>query len=66
MSEPVVLTEIDPRGVATIFLNRPEVNNAYNGAMIRALLDAANKLITDKSVRTIVLRGNGRHFMLFM
>ena len=62
MSEPVVLTEIDPRGVATISLNRPEVNNAYNGAMIQALLDAAKKLITDKSVRTIVLRGNGRHF----
>ncbi len=62
MSEPVVLTKIDPRGVATIFLNRPEVNNAYNGAMIQALLDAANKLIMDKSVRIIVLRGNGRHF----
>ena len=62
MSEPVVLTEIDPRGVATISLNRPEVNNAYNSTMIQALLDAGKELITNKTVRIIKLRGNGRHF----
>jgi methylglutaconyl-CoA hydratase len=62
MSEPVVLTEIDARGIATVTLNRPEVNNAYNGEMIKALLDGGAQLAADDSVRMIVLRGNGRHF----
>src|SRR5438552_4023132 len=29
-----VLWDVDARGVATVTLNRPEVNNAYDGAMI--------------------------------
>jgi len=62
MSEPVVLTEIDARGIATVTLNRPEVNNAYNGEMIEALLAGGAGLAADDNVRMIVLRGNGRHF----
>lgn len=62
MTEPVVLTDIDARGVATVRLNRPDVNNAYNGEMIQALLDGAGALAADPAVRVIVLRGNGRHF----
>lgn len=62
MSEPVVLTDIDARGVATVTLNRPDVNNAYNGEMIEALLDGGARLAADDGVRVIVLRGNGRHF----
>ena len=62
MSEPVVLTDIDERGIATVTLNRPEVNNAYNGDMIQALMDNTAALAADDKVRVIVLRGNGRHF----
>lgn len=62
MSEPVVLMDIDSRGIATVTLNRPEVNNAYNGEMIEALLAGADTLGRDERVRVIVLRGNGRHF----
>lgn len=62
MSEPVVLTDIDARGIATVTLNRPEVNNAYNGEMIEVLLAGAKALGADDRVRIIVLRGNGRHF----
>ena len=62
MTKPVVLTEIDARGIATVSLNRPEVNNAYNGEMIEALLSGAQELGRDTRVRVIVLRGNGRHF----
>ena len=36
MTEPV-LVDIDRRGVATVTLNRAEVNNAYDGALIAAL-----------------------------
>ena len=37
MTDPVVLCDIDARGVATVTFNRPEVNNAYNGAMLDEL-----------------------------
>ena len=61
-----VLLEVDDRGVATVTLNRPEVNNAYDEAMLRgvhAAVDAAEaSLATDSPVRCVVLRGNGRHF----
>ncbi|MHA1164075.1 MAG: enoyl-CoA hydratase-related protein [Alphaproteobacteria bacterium] len=62
MSEPVVLSEVDARGVATVRLNRPEVNNAYNGDMIDALNEGIEALSKDDAVRVIVIRGNGRHF----
>ncbi|MGE4221231.1 MAG: enoyl-CoA hydratase-related protein [Alphaproteobacteria bacterium] len=62
MSEPVVLTEVDARGVGTVTLNRPEVNNAYNGDVILGLIDAFGRLAADDACRIVVLRGNGRHF----
>ena len=61
-SEPVVLCATDARGVATVTLNRPQVNNAYNGDMIATLLDAFGALAADDAVRLVVLRGNGPHF----
>src|SRR3954468_15434069 len=57
-----VLWDIDPRGVATVTLNRPEVNNAYNGAMIDGLLAALDALGTVPDLRVVVLNGNGKHF----
>lgn len=61
-----VLLEVDERGVASVTLNRPEVNNAYDEAMLRGVHDAVDaaeaSLATDAPVRCVVLRGNGRHF----
>jgi methylglutaconyl-CoA hydratase len=57
-----VLWDIDARGVATVTLNRPEVNNAYDGAMIDGLLAALDALGATKGLRAVVLRGNGKHF----
>src|SRR5438105_1224114 len=57
-----VLWHIDARGVATVTLNRPEVNNAYNGAMIDGLLAALDALGSAKGLRAVVLKGNGKHF----
>src|SRR5437764_12693980 len=57
-----VLWSVDPRGVATVTLNRPEVNNAYNGAMIDGLLAALDSLGGAKGLRAVVLKGNGKHF----
>jgi methylglutaconyl-CoA hydratase len=60
--QPAVLLERDPRGVATVRLNRPQRNNAYDEAMLRGLLQGLAALQADDAVRLIVLRGNGAHF----
>ncbi len=62
MSNDTVLREIDARGVATVTLNRPHVNNAYNGDLIDGLHAAMDALGREAGLRLVVLRGNGRHF----
>jgi len=62
MSDPVVLLDVDARGVATVTLNRPEVGNAYNAAMLDGLIGGLTRLASDRSVRCIVIRGAGKHF----
>ncbi|SDR26654.1 methylglutaconyl-CoA hydratase [Rhizobiales bacterium GAS191] len=57
-----VLWSIDERGVAHVILNRPEVNNAYDGALIDGLLAAIDALGAVPGLRAVVIRGNGRHF----
>ncbi len=57
-----VLSAVDRRGVATVTINRPEVNNAYDGDVILGLIDAFGRLAGDPAVRVILLRGNGKHF----
>ena len=62
MTDQLLLTETDSRGVATVTLNRPEVNNAYNRELLEALQGALPGLAGDHAVRCLVLRGNGKHF----
>lgn len=62
MSEAPVLTAVDERGVVTVTLNRPAVNNAYNGAMIDGILAALDGFADIPDARVLLLRGNGRHF----
>ena len=57
-----VLWSVDPRGVATVTLNRPEVNNAYDGALIDGLLAALDALGCVSGLRAVVIKGNGKHF----
>ena len=57
-----VLWDVDARGVATVTLNRREVNNAYNGELIDGVLKALDALGSHKGLRAVVLRGNGKHF----
>lgn len=61
-SEPVILSSIDERGIATMTINRPEVNNAYNRDMIQQAIAAVTAFAHDPKVRAIVVRGNGKHF----
>lgn len=57
-----VLWDIDERGVARLVLNRPEVNNAYDGGLVEGLLRATEALRDIADLRLIVIKGNGRHF----
>ena len=61
MTAPV-LVDIDRRGVATVALNRPSVNNAYDDALIAALASGLARLAATPGIRLVVLRGNGKHF----
>jgi len=62
MNNEPVLWAVDPRGVATVTLNRPEVNNAYDAALVQGLHDAMDALGARGGVRVVLLRGAGRHF----
>src|SRR5580704_10232016 len=57
-----VLRRVDERAVAHLALNRPEVNNAYDGALIDGLLAALDALGQVERLRAVVITGNGRHF----
>ncbi|MEM7253661.1 MAG: enoyl-CoA hydratase/isomerase family protein, partial [Pseudomonadota bacterium] len=62
MTSATVQTATSTQGVGTITLNRPERNNAYNGEMVLALMEAVDAFGRDDGVRVIVLRGAGPHF----
>ena len=49
--------------IATLTLNRPESLNSLDLAMMDELVVNAMALAADDSVRCVVVRGAGRHFM---
>ncbi len=48
--------------IATIWMNRPDVHNAFNEALIAELTAACRQLDADDSVRVVVLAGRGKSF----
>ena len=48
--------------VATIWMNRPAVLNAFDEQLIAELADACAELDADASVRVVILGGRGKHF----
>ena len=62
MTDKTVLMEKDARGVATVTLNRPEVFNGYNEALLTSLRDIFGELDSDPSIRAVLLKGAGKHF----
>ena len=48
--------------VARVFLNRPEVRNAFNDGVIAELTEAFTTLGSDPTLRCIVLGGHGKAF----
>ncbi|GGW59285.1 enoyl-CoA hydratase/isomerase family protein [Alishewanella tabrizica] len=53
---------IDPRGVASLVLNRPEVHNAFDDLMIAELIAQLDSLAADNQVKVLVLKSNGKNF----
>ena len=60
MSDRVILEVHD--GIADLRLNRPDKINALDPAMFAAIVDAGEGLKADRSVRVVVLSGEGRGF----
>ena len=58
MTEPVLLSE-EADGIALLTLNRPEVMNAFDFALLHALRDAIDHLRFRPEVRVIIVTGRG-------
>ena len=50
------------KGVGEIILNRPEVHNAFDEAMIAELICAIDNLSNNSNCKLLILRANGKHF----
>ena len=61
-SDNTVLLETDERGVATLTLNRPEIHNAFDDALIGELLRTLESVENDAGIRALVLRSEGKSF----
>lgn len=62
MSEKMILVDIDVRGVATVTLNRPDVHNAFDDALIDTLDGILKQLDHNDAVRVVVLAAEGKSF----
>ena len=50
-------------GIATLTMNRPEARNALSMEMRKELTDVLHDVERDNSVRCVLLKGAGDHFM---
>jgi methylglutaconyl-CoA hydratase len=57
-----LLQDIDARGVVTVTLNRPDLHNAFDDALIAEMTPMLATLGADPAVRAVVLRGHGKSF----
>jgi enoyl-CoA hydratase/carnithine racemase len=62
MSEPLVLSSLDPEGVLTLTMNRPSRRNAFNADAFLALGRAFTEANSDPRVAVVLLTGAGDDF----
>ena len=62
MSFKTLQIDIDRRGVARLWLNRPDKHHALNAEMIAELHQAALQLGADEAVRVVVIGSDGPVF----
>ena len=58
MNESILLRE-DANGVALITLNRPQVMNAFNFDLLRALAAEIDRIRFEKKIRVLIITGAG-------
>ncbi|HET7569757.1 MAG TPA: enoyl-CoA hydratase-related protein [Gammaproteobacteria bacterium] len=57
-----VLKQINSRGIATLTLNRPNIHNAFDDALIAQLTEYLAELNGRDDIRAVVLTGAGKSF----
>lgn len=57
-----LICRVESNGVARLTLNRPEVHNAFNDALIAQMTESLNDLERDAQVRVVVLSSSGKSF----
>jgi len=60
--DPLLLRDLDSRGVLTLTLNRPQAYNALSEAMLRALAAEFEAIGRDAAVRVVVLAAAGKAY----
>ena len=58
----LIKLEATEEGLAVVTLNRPDVHNAFNAELIAELTDAFQTIADQRTVRMMILRGNGKSF----
>ena len=61
-TSPRVTATTDNDGICHVVLNRPDKLNAVDMKMFEAIAQTASDLRSDRSVRAVILRGEGRAF----
>lgn len=62
MTQYQTISIVHEEDVAVVYLNRPEIRNAFNEVMISELITAFGALGQDSGVRVILLKGKGKAF----
>ena len=57
-----IATDVSPRGIATVTLDRPDRGNAFNQPMLDELGKQFTAWAAEPAVRVVVLRARGKHF----
>ncbi len=62
MTEQLLITTIDDRGIARLTMNRPDLRNAFNEEIITEICEAFGRFHSDPNIRAIILTGAGKAF----
>ncbi len=62
MTESSLTLDKDPQGVVTLSINRPEIHNAFDDALIAELITTLDSVADDPEARVLILRSEGKSF----
>lgn len=61
-TEESIVIDLQPNGVATLTLNRPDFHNAFEPKMIQSIINELDKISSNNNIRLLVLRASGKSF----